>query len=151
MIYAICNPTAGSGRGEKIGQQIKQALDKKGVISHLVLTKRPGHAEELARGAREEGRSGARGDRARPRGRRGWVVVDGPPSGPVLGASRWGARQSPGQRLAKVTGTNTSCERSLLRLWSMRVTMAQRTWRQSTEALITGEIRKVVSNEPPGP
>ena len=55
MIYAICNPTAGSGRGEKIGQQIKQALDKKGVISHLVLTKRPGHAEELARGAREEG------------------------------------------------------------------------------------------------
>ncbi len=55
MIYAICNPTAGSGRGKKVGQQVKQALDQKGVNSRLIYTLRPGHAVELARAAREEG------------------------------------------------------------------------------------------------
>ncbi|MBQ9263051.1 MAG: diacylglycerol kinase family lipid kinase [Clostridia bacterium] len=55
MIYAICNPTAGNGRGKKIGQQVKQALEEKGLACRLILTDCPGHATDLARAARDAG------------------------------------------------------------------------------------------------
>lgn len=53
MIYAICNPTAGSGRGEKIGHKILALLDSKRIPCRLLMTQRPGHATELARQARD--------------------------------------------------------------------------------------------------
>ncbi len=55
MIYAICNPTAGNGRGRKIGEQVKRALDEKGTASRLVMTQNPGHATALAQAARDAG------------------------------------------------------------------------------------------------
>lgn len=48
MIYAICNPAAGSGRGKKIGLQVEEALKKKGKTFTLVMTEGPGHATQLA-------------------------------------------------------------------------------------------------------
>ncbi|MBR4361090.1 MAG: diacylglycerol kinase family lipid kinase [Clostridia bacterium] len=53
MIYAICNPTAGSGRGEKIGHKIQAILDSERIPCLLRMTERPGHATELARQARD--------------------------------------------------------------------------------------------------
>lgn len=55
MIYAICNPTAGNGRGEKIGRQIEAALREKGIPCHLVMSRCPGHATHLAEAAHAAG------------------------------------------------------------------------------------------------
>lgn len=55
MIYAICNPTAGNGRGEKIGRKTEQILLEKQIPCRLLMTEKPGHATVLARQAREEG------------------------------------------------------------------------------------------------
>jgi len=55
MIYAICNPIAGSGRGEKIGRQVKDYLHDHGIPCRLILTETPGHATDLARAARDAG------------------------------------------------------------------------------------------------
>lgn len=54
MIYAICNPIAGNGRGEKTGVQIEKTLREKGIPCKLLFTKAPGHATELARAGCEE-------------------------------------------------------------------------------------------------
>lgn len=51
MIYAICNPVAGSGRGLKIGQQVEAYLREHGVSFEFHLTERPGHAIQLAQAA----------------------------------------------------------------------------------------------------
>ena len=51
MIYAICNPVAGSGRGLKIGRQVEDYLRAHGVSFEFHLTERPGHAIQLARAA----------------------------------------------------------------------------------------------------
>lgn len=56
MIYAICNPVAGSGRGFRIGQQVKAYLQEQKVSFEFHLTERPGHATQLAQAA---GKSGA--------------------------------------------------------------------------------------------
>lgn len=48
MIYAICNPAAGSGRGRKIGLQVEEALRKRGKTCSLLMTEGPGHATLLA-------------------------------------------------------------------------------------------------------
>lgn len=55
MIYAICNPTAGNGRGRKIGQEIEKRLLKQHYACHLEMTKAPGHATELAYAAAQSG------------------------------------------------------------------------------------------------
>ena len=55
MIEAICNPTAGNGRGEKIGRQVEAALRQRGVPCRLTMTKGPGDATTLARGFAAEG------------------------------------------------------------------------------------------------
>lgn len=55
MIYAICNPIAGNGRGKKVGLQIKKALEEKGLPCRLILTESPGHAAFLAGAARQAG------------------------------------------------------------------------------------------------
>lgn len=51
MIYAICNPIAGSGRGKTIGEIIDRLLTEKGLAHVVAMTKQPGHATELAREA----------------------------------------------------------------------------------------------------
>lgn len=51
MIYAICNPIAGSGRGKIIGEIINKMLIEKNLPHRMVMTERPGHATELAREA----------------------------------------------------------------------------------------------------
>src|SRR5690606_39714467 len=90
----------------------------------------------------------------------GAVVVGAVVGGAVLGGADGAGAGAPppppaaggaAAPAAKVTGTRMSWDRSLLRLWSLRVTTAQRTWRQSTVGLMTGLTRNVVSNEPPGP
>lgn len=55
MIEAICNPTAGNGRGRKIGRQVEAALRQRGVPCRLTMTKGPGDATTLARGFAAEG------------------------------------------------------------------------------------------------
>lgn len=55
MIYAICNPTAGNGRGRTIGVQIEAALKGKKLPCRMLLTKAPGHATLLARQACAQG------------------------------------------------------------------------------------------------
>ena len=55
MIYAICNPTAGNGRGRKIGQEIEKRLLEQHYACHLEMTKAPGHATELAYAAAQSG------------------------------------------------------------------------------------------------
>ena len=57
MIYAICNPTAGHGRGKKVGAQIENLLKEKDLPCKVEYTAHPGHATELARQA-----AGARAD-----------------------------------------------------------------------------------------
>ncbi|MBR4539695.1 MAG: diacylglycerol kinase family lipid kinase [Clostridia bacterium] len=51
MIYAICNPIAGSGRGKIIGEIIEKILNEKKLAYIIAMTERPGHATELAREA----------------------------------------------------------------------------------------------------
>jgi len=53
VIYAICNPAAGSGRGEKVGRQVKDYLHAHGIPCRLISTEAPGHATDLARAARD--------------------------------------------------------------------------------------------------
>ena len=55
MIYAICNPIAGSGRGKVIGEIIEKILTEKGLEHKLVMTEKTGHAAELAREACDSG------------------------------------------------------------------------------------------------
>lgn len=52
-IYAICNPTAGSGRGKKIGARVEIFLMEKGISCRLHMTEYRGHAVTLAQAARE--------------------------------------------------------------------------------------------------
>lgn len=54
MLYAICNPTAGAGRGEKIGRQVEAVLQERKIPYLLKFTQSPGHATELAREALKE-------------------------------------------------------------------------------------------------
>lgn len=55
MIYAICNPTAGHGRGKKVGAKIQAILKEKNLPCRMVMTQRPGHATELAQAAQAAG------------------------------------------------------------------------------------------------
>ena len=55
MIYAICNPTAGSGRARKIAGQVQSWLAEGGMACDMLYTEYPGHAAELAAQARERG------------------------------------------------------------------------------------------------
>lgn len=55
MIYAVCNPTAGNGRGKKVGLQIERALRDWSIPCHLEMTQRPGQATQMAQAARTEG------------------------------------------------------------------------------------------------
>ena len=48
MIWMIVNPTAGTGRGAKVGALLDGILSAKGVEHKTVYTERPGHATELA-------------------------------------------------------------------------------------------------------
>ena len=48
MIYAICNPVAGNGRGRKIARQAEDALRKLGKQCTFIMTEGPGHATQLA-------------------------------------------------------------------------------------------------------
>src|SRR5690606_6858100 len=49
------------------------------------------------------------------------------------------------------TGTRRSWDRSEVRVWSLRVTIAHRTVRQSMPRASSGRTTKVAVNEPPGP
>lgn len=51
MIYAICNPIAGSGRGKIIGEIIEKILNEKKLAYIIAMTEKPGHATDLAREA----------------------------------------------------------------------------------------------------
>ena len=51
MIYVICNPVAGNGRGKKIGEQVQAELQKRGIPHEFYLTKSRDHATELAKKA----------------------------------------------------------------------------------------------------
>ncbi|MBR3018024.1 MAG: diacylglycerol kinase family lipid kinase [Clostridia bacterium] len=55
MIHIICNPIAGNGRARKIGEQIKDKLQDKGIPFRLLWTEHPGHATILAKEASEAG------------------------------------------------------------------------------------------------
>jgi hypothetical protein len=68
--------------------------------------------------------------------------------GPGPGAGGGGVT---GVAARKVTGMMRSCERSPERVWSLRVTSAQRTWRQSMPAAISGRTVNEVEKLPPGP
>lgn len=48
MIYAICNPIAGSGRGRIIGEIIEKILIEKKLPHRMVTTEAPGQATEFA-------------------------------------------------------------------------------------------------------
>ena len=58
MLEIICNPIAGYGRGEKVGQSVAEALHQKGILFQLEHTQSPGHATQLARKAAVSGVSG---------------------------------------------------------------------------------------------
>lgn len=51
MIYVICNPVAGNGRGKKIGEQVQAELKKRGILHEFYLTESRDHATELAKKA----------------------------------------------------------------------------------------------------
>ena len=51
MIYAICNPIAGSGRGKIIGEIIQKILIEKNLPFRMEITQRPGQATEFAKEA----------------------------------------------------------------------------------------------------
>ena len=55
MIWMIVNPTAGTGRGAKVGALLDGILTAKGVEHKTVYTERPGHATELADEAAKAG------------------------------------------------------------------------------------------------
>ncbi|MBQ7656105.1 MAG: diacylglycerol kinase family lipid kinase [Clostridia bacterium] len=55
MIYVVCNPVAGNGRGRKAGEEIEAMLKEKGIPFRMLWTERPGHASDLAKQASEAG------------------------------------------------------------------------------------------------
>ena len=55
MIYVICNPTAGNGRGKKAGEMIRKKLTEKSINHRMLWTEKPGHASELAKEASASG------------------------------------------------------------------------------------------------
>ncbi len=55
MIYVICNPVAGNGRGKKIGEQVQAELKKRGIPHEFYLTEFCGHATKLAEKAVSKG------------------------------------------------------------------------------------------------
>lgn len=55
MICVICNPTAGNGRGLKIGRAVDETLLKRGIEHTFSLTECPGHATALAKDAASAG------------------------------------------------------------------------------------------------
>lgn len=55
MIYAICNPVAGNGRGKKVGVQVRDYLHAHQIPCRLIYSETPGHAVDLARAARDAG------------------------------------------------------------------------------------------------
>jgi len=55
VLYAICNPTAGHGRGKTVGNMVEKRLMEKGIPFHMVYTTHPGHAAQLAKEAQEQG------------------------------------------------------------------------------------------------
>ena len=55
MIYAICNPTAGSGRARKIASQVQSWLAESGKTCEMLFTEYPGHGTQLAAQARDQG------------------------------------------------------------------------------------------------
>jgi diacylglycerol kinase family enzyme len=57
-LFIILNPIAGKGKAIKAYPQIENFLKKAGVDFEIVLTERPGHALEIARGGGGTSRSG---------------------------------------------------------------------------------------------
>lgn len=55
MIFAICNPTAGNGRAEKIGRQIEAILKERKIPFQMEMTHSRAHGTQLAKEAREAG------------------------------------------------------------------------------------------------
>ncbi|MBR5108871.1 MAG: diacylglycerol kinase family lipid kinase [Clostridia bacterium] len=55
MIHIICNPIAGNGRARKIGGQIQEKLQARGIAFRFDLTEHPGHAAVLAKEASDAG------------------------------------------------------------------------------------------------
>ncbi len=55
MIYVICNPTAGNGRGKKAGEMVRRKLTEKGIDHRMLWTEKPGHASDLAKEASASG------------------------------------------------------------------------------------------------
>ena len=53
--FVILNPVSDRGQAGKREGEVREALDRAGIRYDLVLTRRPGHATELARKAVEEG------------------------------------------------------------------------------------------------
>lgn len=51
----IANPSAGRGRGNRFLEGLKECLERRRVRHEILLTRRPGHATELARGLVESG------------------------------------------------------------------------------------------------
>ena len=55
MIYVICNPIAGNGRGKKAGERIGQLLTEKKMDFRMLWTEKQGHASDLAKEASASG------------------------------------------------------------------------------------------------
>lgn len=55
MLHMIYNPAAGTGRGQKTGIQLEEALQKRGLPFRSLATQAPGHATVLAREAAAAG------------------------------------------------------------------------------------------------
>ncbi|MDR0930037.1 MAG: diacylglycerol kinase family lipid kinase [Oscillospiraceae bacterium] len=51
MLHLIINPSAGNGRGARIGAEVVEALTRKGIAHTAAMTQRPGHGSDLAREA----------------------------------------------------------------------------------------------------
>ncbi|MDR0898335.1 MAG: diacylglycerol kinase family lipid kinase [Oscillospiraceae bacterium] len=55
MLHLIINPSAGNGRGARLGALVLQALVREGVAHTAAYTERPGHGSDLAREAAAAG------------------------------------------------------------------------------------------------
>lgn len=55
MIYGVCNPTAGSGHGEKIGRAVEKGLKERNIPFQLLFTNAPSHATTLAHSIADQG------------------------------------------------------------------------------------------------
>lgn len=51
MLTFIVNPTAGNGYAQKIEKQVREEMNRRGLVCHFVHTDAPGHATELAKAA----------------------------------------------------------------------------------------------------